>query len=360
MNQILDYGGNDQVTSSSQEQEQNKPKTMEDYYQKPSMGNQPQMNFSGGNKDSKKTVKIFAIALGIFAIVAVIIAIGIFIVTNKRNSSLIDVPEAKPQIIIMDNEDSLEVTAEYTDILERLIYTWGEQPDTVVPGTGTNKITTSIQKPVGTQILRIKVVAQDGNEAFEEKEYSQEVGPDIEKPKVIFNVTDSKKLNITVRDNVGLKSFQYFWNDESPTEVAGAEGRTEMSTEIDLRKDTNRITVIAIDQAGNETREAKEYTGAEAPTVLLHQTTDKKMVIVTVKHPKGVAAIDYKVNGKEYKYTYEGDLIKEEVKMEITLVEGDNLIEVVVTSVDGQKGTARGTAKGPLPTGNQVLNTNTQ
>ena len=358
MNQILDYGDDEQNTSINQEELQSKPKKMEDYYTKEPQNNFPQMNYSQGPKSNKQTIKFFAIALGIFAIVAIIIAIGIFYITNKEKKNLLIAEEIKPMILIVENENELQVTAEYEGgNLEKLVYTWDENPDQVVPGTGTNTITVAINKPVGTHKLKITVLAQDGKEAFEEKEYIQEKGVDIEKPKIEFSTTDTKKLKISIRDNVEIKSFKYFWNEESPTELSEARGRTEASIELEIKEGRNKITVIVEDGSGNITTEEKEYTGVVAPEIKLIQTSDRKKVLLTVTHTKGIKEINYKLNGKEYKDTYEGELVKTEKKFEIILAPGDNIIEVEAISIDGETATAKGSAKAPLPSGSAVLNT---
>ena len=52
MNQILDYGENEQNTSVDQESINMQSKTMEDYYQKPETNYQSQMNY----RDRKSVV----------------------------------------------------------------------------------------------------------------------------------------------------------------------------------------------------------------------------------------------------------------------------------------------------------------
>lgn len=362
MNQILDYGENEPNTSSNQDNSSmsnNQNKTMEDYYQKPNIGYNPNVNFSGNSKDPKKTIKIFAIALGIFAFISLIIAIGIFITTNKAQKNLPEIVNEMPKILMVNNEETVEVTATYKDNLEKLVYTWGSNPDQTVPGTGQNRITASIKKPIGTHMLKIRVFAQDGNEAFKEAEYTQEVGPDVEKPTIDFQVTDTKKLKITVRDNVGIKSFKYYWNNDEPIELTEAVGRTEASVEVDIMKGRNKITVIAIDQSDLETTEEKEYTGKVAPEISMYVTSDKKNVIVTVKHELGLSEVNTILNGVENKKTYEGDLIKSEIKLQVKLQPGNNILEVRATSIDGETATTKGSAVGPAVTPPVTLNTQT-
>lgn len=331
---------------------------MEDYYQKPETNYQPPMNY---NMDGKKNnnLKIFAIALAIFAIVSIIIAIGIFFITKNQKVSLDENKNVLPTILIVENEETLTITANYHDTLEKLIYTWADNPDQTIPGDGDKKITTTIQKPIGTYMLKVKVVAQDGNEAFEEKEFTQDVGPDMEKPKIDFEITDSKKLKITVTDNVGLKSFKYFWNEDVPTEVSIVEGDPRASIELNILKDRNKITVIAVDQSDLETTEEKEYTGKEIPEITLFSRTDKKAVIVTVKHEKGISEIITILNDKEDKKTYEGDNIKDEIKLQINLHPGNNIVEVRAKSVDGEVATIKGSAESPA-SNTQDLQTQTQ
>ena len=355
MNQILDYGENDQKTSSNQEDLSMQSKTMEDYYQKPDKGYSPNVNFSSGSKDNKKTIKIFAIALGIFAFISLIIAVGIFLVTNKAKKELPKVEQEKPEILMVENEKTIEVTATYKDSLDKLVYSWGENLDQTVPGTGLNTISASIEKPIGTYVLTVIVYAQDGNEATEKREYTQESGPDLEKPTIDFQITDTKKLKITVRDNVEIKSFKYYWNEDSPTELADAAGRPEASVVLNILKGRNKITVIVVDKAGNEKVEEKEYTGKVAPEISMYVTSDKKSVMVTVKHELGLSEVITILNGVEDKKTYEGDLIKPEIKLQVTLKPGENILEVKATSVDDETASTIGSAQGPAVTETQVL-----
>lgn len=361
MNQILDYGENEQQTSVEQEEIVQQPKTMDDYYTRPDNNYQPQMDFSGKGKDNKKTMKIFAIALGIFAIVAIIIAVGIFYITNNKQAQLPAITDDKPQILMEEKEETVEVTATYKDNLDKLIYTWGEGTDQVIPGTGINTITASINKPIGKNILKIKVIAQDQTEAYQEKEYEQEKGPDLEKPRITFETTDTKKLKISVMDNVGIKSFEYYWNEDEPTEVTSAVGRTEASIEVEIKKGKNKITVKVVDESDNSIIEEKEYTGVELPTITLYLTQDLKTAIATIKHERGISEVVSILNNKEDKRVYEGDMIKSEVKLEISLEPGvTNIIEIKATSVDGGVATQMGSAEGPAAPSSQNLNTQTQ
>lgn len=344
MNQILDYGENEQKTSLNQENSPMQSKSMEDYYQKPNTVYQP--NFNNANSD-KRTIKIFAIALGIFAIVSIIIAIGLLIITSKKQKKLPELENIIPKILMVENEDKVQITATYEQgNLEELIYSWGTNPDQIIPGTGSNTITATINKPEGTYLLKVTVIAQDGKRASEEKEYTQEIGPDIEKPTIDFQITDTKKLKITVRDNVEIKTFKYFWNDEQPTELADGTGGPEASVELEILKGRNKITVIAIDKAGNEKIEEKEYTGKVAPTITMYQTEDKKNVKITVKHEKGISEIVTIINGIEDKKTYEGDLVKTEISLIVNLKSGTNIVEVRTVSVDGETTIKKGSAEG--------------
>lgn len=266
----------------------------------------------------------------------------------------------KPEIIVVDNGDTLQVTAKHDKVLEQLVYGWGiVELETPIPGQGKNVINATIEKPFGNNKLQIKVTDIDGNVATFEKEYLHEKGPDLEKPTITMRITNEKKLHISVKDNVELKSVKYHWNNEEPKESMESIGKQSTEFFLDIPVGSNNITVTAQDTSNNIETKTEMYEGKELPEIKVQLTADKKKVIIQATHKKGIKKVICDLNGKQSMQTYEGDNIRKTVALEIKLDPGDNIVKFIVESTDGAKKEYIGKATAPNETLPPVLNTET-
>lgn len=152
-------------------------------------------------------------------------------------------------------------------------------------------------------------------------------GPkDTTKP-VISIKNANGKLTATVTDENELDYFSYQWEGKDEVKVeATEETKTTIEQEIFVEKGTSRLTLIAVDKAGNKETTTKKIIGSNGPTIKASISNENFVVKVTDEF--GITKIEYSHNGGETK-TVEG--IPEgakEYEFKVPLTEGTNYLKI--------------------------------
>ena len=129
----------------------------------------------------------------------------------------------------------------------------------------------------------------------------------------------------------------YHWNDEEDTIVQVTEtNEKQIEEKISILKGENTLTIIAVDEEGNETKKEQIFKGAKKPTIEVVQENDK--IKVTIKDEENIQKIEMNINGEIL--TTDPDntgepLNLKEVPLEQQLVPGKNTITITAYSVNG-------------------------
>lgn len=370
MNQILDFGNddkNDDINIVDETNLQgpfsNEKSFMQD--SEKSIVREEKNQYSNtynqipNKENSKNIMKIFAIFLVVLAVV--ILGLVGYIFVKKHSKSNVKDKSSKPEILVVDNQGQLVITAKHDKVLEKLIYTWDENPDMKIAGGGEKTITKNIDVPFGTHNLKIKVVDIEGNESEFEGKYTRQEGEDIEKPIITLEITEDKKLKILVKENMELKTVNYFWDKNQPQEVMAAVGKKEYEFYQEIPVGKHKFTIYAEDKSGNKITEEKEFVGKKKPELKkIIKTEDFKKIIVEVAHEDGIKKITCVQNGKPFSKEFEGDGIRESVRFEIPLVSGNNVFEFKIISTSGEILEFARQTKGPEAQTPTPLETNTR
>lgn len=144
---------------------------------------------------------------------------------------------------------------------------------------------------------------------------------------VVSAQRNGNSVKITVKNDIGIKTIKYSWNDSTETVVQGR-NKNQVETTINIIPGNNKLNMTVIDSNNGTTTYVKNYVQEEKDTtepVITVQNEDP-IIKITVTDD---TALDYII----YKY---GD--NEEVKVEAseddpTKIEGyiDNVLETQVT-----------------------------
>ena len=144
---------------------------------------------------------------------------------------------------------------------------------------------------------------------------------------VVSAQRNGNSVKITVKNDIGIKTIKYSWNDSTETVVQGR-NKNQVETTINIIPGNNKLNMIVIDSNNGTTTYVKNYVQEEKDTtepVITVQNEDPRIKITVTDD----TALDYII----YKY---GD--NEEVKVEAseddpTKIEGyiDNVLETQVT-----------------------------
>lgn len=298
---------------------------------------------NNGNGGTDKIVKAFAILLIIFALCLV----GIGVYNKIQNSSNINnntVSQTKASITTVQEGTNLIIKVTHDKKLTKLIYNWNTTAEKTLAIESGNTFETSIQLPSGDNTLNIQVVDEDGNKTEYSEEITSEEGVDIIKPTIAdleSSVTEDVKLLIKAKDETAISYITYRWNDEEEVTVkAEEEDQLQITEEIEIREGTNTLTVVVVDKANNTASVQETFVGLMKPKIQVLLSEDKSKLVITCTHENGISKIEYTLNEKPFAADLPDN--PKEVQFEQLLDEGNNIIMLTVTSIDGTNTTFGG------------------
>ena len=297
-----------------------------------------------GNKSSKKS----KIAIKVFAFVLIILAIGIgaysLITINRNNEQKAKQIAEQKQIVInvtQQDETKVDIKVEAINQIQKVAYSWNEDISTekVIQGEGRNSIEEKgIEIPKGKNTLRVSVEDVRSTKENIVKEFTNENGKDITKPQITIEVKNGN-IEITATDDTQMATLKYNWDGEEVKTTnleKNSQNKKEIKVNITPKQGQALLKVTAIDAAGNEQKEQKDFNGVKAPEINAEQTADEKNILIYVTHDVGIQKVEYAINSKVYVKEHrdgETDNKKWTISQELNM--GENTIEIKATSVEG-------------------------
>ena len=284
----------------------------------------------GGSLEINTIVKIFAIIIIILGII--LIAKGSYgIFSSYNNLQAGD----EPVVSIKEVNGNLQINVIHDKAIDKIIYSWNTGEEYTLQGKGLSNITETIELPVGTNILKLKVIDKNKKEFTYTKEcYRTE--EDMISPEIEF-VVEGSKVKIVVKDETELSYIMYRWNEEDNTVVEPREdSKKQIEEKISILKGENTLTIIAVDAAGNEAEKKQIFKGAKKPTIETVQENDE--LVIKIKDEENIQKIEMTVNGELFSTDSENTgtpLNIKEVELRQKLVSGENNITITVYNVSG-------------------------
>lgn len=287
---------------------------------------------NGNSGGSDNVVRVFAIILILFAL-ALIGVVGYGMISNKEEISNVaeEITYADISIEISDVQATIKVSHDKN--IQKLIYSWNTSSERTVKASE-KYIEEVIDIPAGNNSLHIKVIDENGVETTYDKEISSEQGVDIISPVIELAVTEDKKLKISVTDETALDFLTYRWNEENEETVYADEESKEITTEIEILKGKNDLTIVAVDGSSNTTQETKSFTGLTRPEITVTLSEDGSKIDIKAEHENGIESVAFNFNDVDYDVEI-GDETPTIIQFDRQLQVGYNRIIVTVKSVDG-------------------------
>lgn len=289
-------------------------------------------NGSGNSNNTDNIVRVFAILLIIFAL-ALIGVVVYRLNANKNDETEIVEQKTEANIEVEINDAQATIKVAHDKNIDKIIYSWNTSSERTIKGTG-KYMEESIDVPAGENVLHIKVIDEVGAETTYEEDVTSEEGVDIINPVIDLSVTDEKKLKIVATDETSLDFITYRWNEEDEQQIYANEDSKEVTTEIEILKGENDLTVVAVDKNNNITTETKTFTGLTKPEIKAILSDDGKSVEIVATHENGIESVQYNFNDVDYNVDIGTDNPKQ-IQFPQELQVGNNKITLIVKSVDG-------------------------
>ena len=274
-------------------------------------------------------LKIFAIAIIVLGVI--FIAKGTYGIVASANQAQIKDPIVSTRQV----DGKLEIKISHNKIVDKVIYSWNNSQEVTMQGKGQSDITEIIDMPVGTNMLNLRVIDRDKKEVKYSNQYYKEERDSI-KPEIEL-VVEGSKVKIVVKDETKLHYIMYRWNDEDNTIVEAREDSPKQIEEkISILKGENKLTIIGVDEAGNEKTKEQMFKGAKKPTIEANQENDE--LVIKVKDEESIKKIDITLNGQYFSTDPENtgtSLNMKEVELRQKLQPGANIITITVYNISG-------------------------
>lgn len=288
-------------------------------------------NNNGKTLDTRRIIVVFCAIIILFALVAGGVA-AYNLYKSISKDPKVDALN-KPEVSLEEIEDGIAITAKYEEGISKIIYTWNDTETLEIAFDGKTMINKLIDVPEGAQNeLKLTVVGLDGKTTEVSKTVIREVEEKL--PTIEWNVTD--KINIMATDETGISYVEYEWEGEEAVRIAASvEEQTSIQINIEVKRGTNKLKVVAVNVAGKETVKEASFIGVVEPEISAIRYGDK--VKITVTHDMGFKKVEYIINGTQYVYDetisiYDSE--KTEITFEFPIKEGQNIIKVTAYSLE--------------------------
>ena len=286
-------------------------------------------NKNGNSLEINSILKIFAIAIIILGVI--LIGKGVYGIVVSSNQA----QGQEPIVATKQIEGKLQLNITHNIAIDKVIYSWNNEEEVIMQGRGQTNIVETIQMPVGTNTLNLKIIDSNKKETTYIKQYYK-ADRDMVEPEIEL-VVEGSKVKIVAKDETKLHYIMYRWNEEDNTVVeAREESPKKVEEKISILKGENKLTIIAVDSAGNETTKEQMFKGAKKPTIEVVQENDE--LVIKVKDEESIKKIDITLNGEYFSTDPENtgaSLNMAEVELRQKLKAGENTITVTVYNISG-------------------------
>lgn len=291
-----------------------------------------QKNRTNTKADIKSVIKVFCLIIIIMGIS--LAGKSVYAIASQKQKM-----QDNPQVNVerMGKEATISITTE--NPMKEVKYKWNEGEENVIKNNGTVSANQTIEIPNGNNILKITVTDYYGNKTYYQKQYIYE-STDTTKPTIDI-AKSGIKLKITASDDTEMAYMTYKWNDESETRIDATNKEKEITTNIEVKKGQNKLTITAVDSEYNKTTRTETVIGANKPTFTM--STDGKNIIVNAKDDDGVSKISITVDGVTTD-SGETPLNMKEVTVQLPVTTGKHTIKVVVKNINSLEETQEITA----------------
>ena len=275
-----------------------------------------------------KVIKFFVIAIIIFAIILIGLAIYNLVI-NKEEPPVEDTPTVfYPDIQITKQESTVLIQVTHNTGISKIVYNWNEEEHYTIEGENNTFVSKEVDLPFGTNTLNITVTDINGEETRFQKEY---VVDGDGKPVIELKLTKDYKIKIKVQDAMGLQYINYSWNDEEAKKVeVNSETPNIIEQIVEIPVGQNTLKVEAVSIADVITTKQLEVKGIKRPTLSFKKQGD--YIIIKAEDEVGMKVVDYTLNGQKYQINFGN---KKVIEYKQKIEKGENTMEIRAENQDG-------------------------
>lgn len=286
-----------------------------------------------GDKQEKSNIKnvitvfcIMIIVLSIFFIIQ-----GIYTLVKDKDVKTINKDDV-PDIKITSQGGNATINVKYNKSISKIVYFWDDGEPMEIDTQNKTEINENVVVPNEDCTLNISIIDSDGVEYKKQYEIKFDSSIDRIKPEINISAVPGKII-IEVKDNKEMAYITYKWNNEQEIRIeASGEDHTKIVQEIEVKKGTNTLNVVATDKEGNTNQEQKDILGASKPKVSVGKLGSDLVIQVTDEDE--VTKVEYTFNGMNYtKENTEGN--KKKFEFKIGMKQGENVIKIKAYNKSG-------------------------
>lgn len=241
-------------------------------------------------KPISSIIKFFVVIIILFALI--LCGQGIYnLYKDKQNKG----EYIKPELSVEKLGSTMKLKVDGKTEVNKINYSWNNGNVITINCDGKKSVDTLIEIPQGDNKLDITVVDVRGNKTkFDTIEVSFLASEDTVKPTISL-VNSTGKIVVTISDETELDYISYKWEDEQEVKVlATEETKKSIVQEVKVQKGTKKLTITAVDKAGNIENITKKVVGSNGPKVVV--TLEENNFIVKVTDEYKLTKIEYTLN----------------------------------------------------------------
>lgn len=288
---------------------------------------------STGDKQEKSNinniVRFFCIIIIVFSIFFIVQ--GTYaLVKNKDERTIAKGDE--PTVTIDSQGGNAIINIKHNKAINKVLYSWDNGEQMEIDAQNKTEISETVVVPNGNCVLNISVIDSNGVEKKYQKQFEYDPSVDIALPEINISAVPGK-ITIEAKDNVEMAYITYKWNDEQEVKVeASGEDPTKIVQEIEVKKGSNTLNVVATDKAGNTKQDTRDILGASKPKISVGKSGAD--LVIKVTDEEEVTKVEYNFNGTTYTKENTGEN-KKEFEFKQTMQQGENVIVIKAYNKSG-------------------------
>lgn len=288
---------------------------------------------STGDKQEKSNInniiRIFCVIIIVFSIFFIVQ--GTYALVKSKNEKIISNAD-RPNVSIDSKGGSAVINVKNNKSISKVLYSWDNGESMEIDAQNKTELAETVVVPNGDCTLNISVIDSNGLVSKYEQKFEYDPSVDLASPEINISAVPGK-ITIEAKDNVEMGYITYKWNDEQEVKVeVSGEDRTKIVQEIEVKKGSNTLKVVATDKAGNTKQDERDILGASKPKIVVGKSGSD--LVIKVTDEEQVTKVEYTLNGTQYTQENTGDNKKEFV-FKVGMKQGENVIVIKAYNKSG-------------------------
>lgn len=288
---------------------------------------------STGDKQEKSNInniiRVFCVIIIVFSIFFIVQ--GTYALVKSKNEKIISSAD-RPNVSIDSKGGSAVINVKNNKSISKVLYSWDNGESMEIDAQNKTELAETVVVPNGDCTLNISVIDSNGLVSKYEQKFEYDPSVDLASPEINISAVPGK-ITIEAKDNVEMGYITYKWNDEQEVKVeVSGEDRTKIVQEIEVKKGSNTLKVVATDKAGNTKQDERDILGASKPKIVVGKSGSD--LVIKVTDEEQVTKVEYTINGSQYTQENTGDNKKEFV-FKVGMKQGENVIVIKAYNKSG-------------------------